>query len=233
VLDGLSLTFGAGEVTVIAGMNGAGKTLFAKCLAGLLIPDSGRVRFEGSDMRELKGSPATRVAYLYQDARLQILGDSVLDDVRFGLYATGVEPAVAEARAHQALESVGLAERVDEIPYRLSGGEQRRLAIASVLVLEPAVLILDEPFANLDWASVAAVLSILIALKKRGRSLVILTHELEKILGLADRLVVLDAGRIALEGPPEDVLRSGVEAHGLRDPFRRAATASELLWLGS
>jgi len=231
VVSGVSLAFGEGELTVLAGRNGAGKTVFAKCLAGLIPARAGSILFRGSDASRLQGSPASRIAYLYQDARIQILGDSALDDVLFGLAATGVAASKAEERAVQALESVGLGDRAGAIPYQLSGGEQRRLAIASVLVLEPAVLILDEPFANLDWASVSSVLAILLALKARGRSLVILTHELDKVLALADRLVIFDSGRVVAEGEPGTVLGSGVEGFGLRDPLRRAAALGDLSWL--
>ena len=231
VLDDISIGFIAGELAVIAGRNGAGKTLLASCLAGLIEPSAGEVRFGGSGLRTLKGSHAARIAYIFQNAALQILGDSVLDDVLFGLEALGVEREEARYRAARALEAVSLAGKEGCIPWQLSGGEQRRLAIASQLALDPPVLILDEPFANLDWASISSVLSILIDLHKRGRTLIILTHELDKVLGLADRLIIMDAGRIVLDGEPESVLREGIEGFGLRDPLHHPFSIKDLLWL--
>jgi biotin transport system ATP-binding protein len=231
VLSDITLGFSRGELSVLAGRNGAGKTVLAKCLAGLLEPTSGEVRFEGAGLSGLKGSLATRVAYVFQDARLQVLGDTVLDDLLFGLDAIGLEKEEALDSARRALAAVGLEGKETVIPWHLSGGELRRLAIAAVLALDPPVLILDEPFANLDWASVSEVLEILVELRERGQCLIVLTHELDKVLGLADRLIVLDEGRVFLEGDPGRVLERGIEAHGLRDPLRPHAELKDLLWL--
>ena len=231
VLRDVTLGFARGELSVLAGRNGAGKTVLAKCLAGLIEPESGKVLFEGTGLSGLKGSPATRVAYVFQDARLQVLGDTVLDDLLFGLDAIGLAKDEAMASASRALAAVGLEGKETVIPWHLSGGELRRLAIAAVLALDPPVLILDEPFANLDWASVSDVLNILVELRERGQCLIVLTHELDKILGCADRLIVLDEGRVFLEGDPGTVLGRGIEDHGLRDPLRPHATLKDLRWL--
>jgi biotin transport system ATP-binding protein len=230
-LEKLTLDFEEGELTVIAGKNGSGKTVLAKCLAGLLQPTFGEVRFRGEAFSRLRGSLATRVAYVYQDARLQIIGDTVLDDVLFGLSAIGMKKEEAEQVACRALEEVGLGAKAGWIPQQLSGGEQRRLAIAALLALDPSVLILDEPFANLDWESVSSVLHILVALRKRGKTAIVLTHELDKILGLADRLVILDRGNVVASGRPETVMEGGIEMHGLRDPLRHGHSLRELTWL--
>lgn len=231
LFDRLSLSLQDGELVVLAGRNGAGKTVLAKCLAGIVPTKAGKILFRGEPLSKLPGSPATRVAYLFQDARLQVLGDSVLDDARFGPLVRGLDPEEAEARALAALRSVGLAEKSASLPIELSGGEQRRLGIASILALDPAILILDEPFANLDWEGVSTLLAVLSSLKASGRTLIVLTHELEKIVGLADRLLVLDAGRIVLDGPPELTVGVGLEDHGLRNPLRMSARLSDLHWL--
>jgi len=233
VIQGLDLRLGEGELAVLAGRNGSGKTILAKCLAGLFAPSSGRVLFEGRILGSFPGSPATRVAYLFQDARLQVLGDSVLDDVLFGLSAIGAPDEEAPGRAEEALRLVGLAEKGSWLPSRLSGGELRRLAIASVLALDPRVLILDEPFANLDWAGIDSVLRVLLGLRARGTALLVLTHELDKILGAADRLLVLDRGLLVADGDPRAILAAGIEDWGLRDPLRHVSSIQDLFWIGA
>lgn len=231
LLGGLTCSFAASELVVLAGRNGAGKTLFAKCLAGIYKPSGGELLFEGRALASLPGSPATRVAYLFQDARLQVLGDSLLEDALFGPLALGLPRAEAEARARAALAELGLGGRESEAPSSLSGGELRRLAIASVLALQPPVLILDEPFANLDWQGVADLLALLQGLRSKDRCLIVLTHELEKVLGLADRLLLLDRGRLVAEGSPRSLVGPGLELHGLRNPLRAPAGVDELHWL--
>ena len=129
------------------------------------------------------------------------------------------------------MEVCGLEARREALVHTLSGGEQRRLAIAGVLALKPAAIILDEPFANLDFEGVRSVLRVVKELSAEGIALLAVTHELEKLLGLADRLVVMDGGRIVLEGDPEPTLAQGVERFGLRDPLRPASSVKELTWL--
>ena len=227
----LSLAFREGELAVLAGRNGAGKTVLAKCLAGIIPTKPGRILFRGQTLSKLPGSPATRVAYLFQDTRLQVLGDSALDDARFGPLARGLDPTAATEKARAALELVGLGDKAGRSPIELSGGEQRRLGIASILALDPSVLILDEPFANLDWEGVATLLAVLSALRTQGKTLIVLTHELEKIVGLADRLIVMDSGGIALDGTPARIVGEELEIHGLRNPLRPASGLSDLQWL--
>ena len=231
LLVNLSLAFKEAELVVLAGRNGAGKTVLAKCLAGIYQARKASVLFRGSDLGGLKGSPATKVAYLFQDARLQVLGDSLLEDALFGPLALGMQRDEAEARATAALESLGLGGRLRESPLGLSGGELRRLAIASVLALDPEVLILDEPFANLDWQGVASLLGVIGDLRTRGKTLIVLTHELEKIVGLADRLIVMDRGAPVADGKPSALIGEGLEVHGLRNPLRPATSLGELQWL--
>ena len=231
LLADLSISFARGELAVIAGRNGAGKTLLAKCLSAIYRARKGSVLFEGKELEGLPGSPATRVAYLFQDARLQVLGDSLLEDALFGPLAIGLERRMAEEKARASLEALGLGARLDEAPIGLSGGDLRRLAIASVLALDPEVLILDEPFANLDWQGVSDLLSAVKTLLSAGKTLLVLTHEIEKIVGLADRLVVLDKGAIVVDGKPSLLVGPGLEAHGLRNPLRATEKLADLSWL--
>lgn len=216
---------------MLAGRNGAGKTVLAKTLAGLVEPSEGEVLFEGRTFAEYRDPPAARVGYVFQDARLQLVGETVADDVLFGPANLGMAPGEARDRADRAIARCGLAERRDAFVHTLSGGEMRRLALAGMLAMGPAAVILDEPFANLDREGVSSVLRVVAELAADGIALLVVTHELEKVLGMANRLAVMDGGRIVLSGDPEPTLAAGVERFGLRDPLRRATKVEELSWL--
>jgi energy-coupling factor transporter ATP-binding protein EcfA2 len=221
----------SGEISLLAGRNGAGKTMLAKHLAGLLVPTEGRVLVEGRDLASIEGSAAPHVGYVFQDARLQAVGDTVLDDVLFGPTCLGLPAEEARERARSAIESCGLEGKVELFVHELSGGELRRLAIAGVLAMRPKALLLDEPFANLDPGGVRSVLELLLDLASSGIALLVISHEIEKVLGLATSFVVMDSGKIALSGSPEAVLSAGIESFGLRDPFRPRRGIAELSWL--
>jgi biotin transport system ATP-binding protein len=226
-----SLSLEEGELVVLAGKNGSGKSLLCKLLSGLVEPDSGDVLFEGKSLLSYPESPALRVGYVFEDARLETLGDKVLDDALFGPVTVGFKREEAEAKARSAIALVGLSGMEDSFVYSLSGGEMRRLALAGILALEPSVLILDEPFANLDLPGVRSVLRLILSLKESGKAILVATHELEKILGLADRLIVMDDGELVLEGRPEAILARGVVAYGLRDPLEAPRAIKDLSWL--
>jgi biotin transport system ATP-binding protein len=221
----------AGGIAVLAGRNGAGKTFLAKQLAGLLEPTEGSVLVSGRDLKKVSGARAELVGYVFQDARLQIVGETVFDDLLFGPTNLGMAPELTRARALSAMAACGLTERKDSFVHQLSGGEQRRLAIAGVLAMMPPVLILDEPFANLDLAGVRSVLEIVHDVAGKGTAVLVVTHEIEKVLGIAQHFAVMDAGRIVLSGGPAEVLGQGIERFGLRDPFRGVAALEELSWL--
>lgn len=227
----IDFAIGRGEIVVLAGRNGAGKTVLAKELAGLLEPTEGTVRFAGRCFREYAEPPAARVGYVFQDARLQLVGDTVADDVLFGPANLGMSGQEAQERVCRALERCGLAERRDAFVHTLSGGEMRRLALAGMIAMGPEAVILDEPFANLDRDGVSSVLRVVAELAREGVALLIVTHELEKVLGMADRLIVMDGGKIVLSGAPEPTLAAGVERFGLRDPLRKATKIEDLSWL--
>jgi biotin transport system ATP-binding protein len=228
---GVDAELRAGEIQILAGRNGAGKTLLAKHLAGLLAPTEGKVLSRGVDLRSLRGGPARAVGYVFQDARLQAVGETVEDDVLFGPANLGLGAAESRARADEAIAACGLGGLRKSFVHTLSGGEQRLLAIAGVLAMRPAAAILDEPFANLDRDGVAAVLRVAKAMAEGGMAVLVITHEIEKALALATRFMVMDGGRIALSGDPAEVLAQGVESYGLRDPFRSPRGVGDLTWL--
>lgn len=228
---GIDFALSAGKIAVLAGRNGAGKTIFAKHLAGLLEPTEGRVFVSGLDLRRVTGTRAEKVGYVFQDARLQAVGETVFDDTLFGPTNLGIPPPQARSRAKSALAACGLVEKMDSFVHTLSGGELRRLAIAGVLAMSPAVVVLDEPFVNLDLEGVRSVLKIAKDMAERGVAVLVVTHEIEKVLGLASDFSIMDGGRMVLSGEPSAILAAGVESYGLRDPFRSRSGLKELQWI--
>jgi biotin transport system ATP-binding protein len=238
-LHDINLNIFSGQCLLIAGSNGSGKTLLMRIIAGLLQPGGGDVRFR--DMSLYSGSKAERrrgehslrreLGLVFQDADAQIVGETVAEDAAFGPENLGLSAADAVARAESALAALQLTEKKDSSPRCLSGGEKRRLAIAGVIAMGCNAIIMDEPFANLDWPGVAQTLSIIRDLKNQGKTLIILTHELEKVLALADRLVILHRGTIRADDLPAAVLDRLDPAWGVRDPRRHYATVEDCSWL--
>jgi energy-coupling factor transporter ATP-binding protein EcfA2 len=220
------------EIRVLAGRNGAGKTLLAKNLAGLLRPSEGAVLYRGADFRTLKNRiTAGIVGYVFQDARLQTVGETVEDDLVFGPANLGLGKDEARERAEHAMESCGIERLRRSLVHTLSGGELRLLAIAGLVAMRPAAIILDEPFANLDRDGVVSVLRVIKGLADEGMAVLVITHEVEKVLALASVFMVMDRGGIVLSGDPASVLSAGIETFGLRDPFKTPRSIAELSWL--
>ncbi len=230
---GVSFRIPRGELTVVAGPNGAGKSVLMKHLAGLLEPTEGRVLVDDEAALDRRGRPlgASKVGYVFQSAEAQVLGDTALDDARLGPANQGLPWPEVERRARDALARCGLGGREDDLAWSFSGGEARRLAIASVLAMEPSILVLDEPFANLDRAGVTQVARLVRDLLAGGTTVVLLTHELEKALGLASRLVVLVGGAVAFDGTPSEGLAAGLGRWGLADPLAAPRRLEDLVWL--
>ncbi|MCL2557412.1 MAG: energy-coupling factor ABC transporter ATP-binding protein [Treponema sp.] len=227
-LNGASLDIIEGECLVISGANGSGKTLLMKIISGLAPPDKGEALFMGRPMLDAKGRifPAVEkqirreLGIVFQDADAQIVGQTVAEDAAFGPECLGYGESEAAERARAALAALGMEKMGERDPRRLSGGEKRRLAVAGAVASGCRALILDEPFANLDWPGVKSVIEMIGALKSEGKTLAILTHELEKIIHIADRLAILYKGRVCSEGAPRDVLDALRPEWGVRDPRR-------------
>ena len=230
-LCGVDLELFEGETTLIAGANGSGKTLLMRMLAGLLEPTEGEILYKGKALRECKNALRRSVGLVFQDADAQILGETVEEDVRFGPENLKLPEQEIKSRLEETLASLDLYERRDFAARRLSGGEKRRLAVAGVLAMGCDTIIMDEPFANLDWPGVVQVLKIIGDLKQMKKTVIILTHELEKVLAFADRLVILAAGMIRDNGIPDMVLDRLDPAWGVRDPRRAYSNAGDCTWL--
>jgi biotin transport system ATP-binding protein len=205
-LDGVSLTVPDGEFLVLAGANGSGKTTLVRQFNGLATPDSGTVTVDGEPVDENPVHARTRVGMVFQHPRDCFVAATVGADVAFGPENLGLDHDAVEERVAESLAAVRMDGRGDERVDALSGGEQARVAIAGALAMEPAHLVLDEPFAGLDDPAREAVLDRLAALNDDGMSVVVVTHDLRDVAALADRVVVLSAGRIALDGDPASVV---------------------------
>ncbi|MCL1815508.1 MAG: energy-coupling factor ABC transporter ATP-binding protein [Treponema sp.] len=232
VLDGVDLVIFEGELLLIAGPNGSGKTILMRILAGLLEANDGAIRFRGESLEQvLKKNFRQQMGIVFQDPDTQFVGETVEEDAAFGPSNLGFNKTEITERAASALKKTGLDEKRTLPPRRLSGGEKRRLAVAGVLTMGCRIIIMDEPFANLDQAGVIQVLQIIQAQKQEGSTLVILTHELEKVLALADRMVILHRGRIQDEGKPEDVLDRLRPEYGVRDPRHSYKSVKDCSWI--
>jgi biotin transport system ATP-binding protein len=229
-LDDVSLTLSAGEFVVVAGPNGAGKSLLMRHLVGLATPTSGEVLWHGLDVRRQLPEVRCHIGLVFQDSGAQILGLTVREDVAFGPRNLGCKREQVEKAVAESLAAVGLSTHVDQPCAQLSGGELRRLAIAGVLAMNPSLLVLDEPFTGLDYPAVQAVLRALTTLQRRGITVVVLTHELDKCLALATRLVLMQRARILADGTPADLWDRIPEAevHRPRGPVTLLET---MTWL--
>jgi biotin transport system ATP-binding protein len=231
-LWGINLNLYAGDCVLVAGSNGSGKTLLMRILAGLLDPTGGEVLFCGKPLSKNLGRLRREVGLIFQDADAQFVGETVAEDIAFGPKNLGLSREEIRVRVEAALAALDLGAKRDFPPRLLSGGEKRRLAAAGILAMGCHTVILDEPFANLDWPGVVQTLRIIGDLKKDGKTVILLTHELEKALALADRLIILHRGRIRDDGKPEDVLNRLEKTWGVRDPRRNYRRVEDCSWIG-
>jgi len=213
----ISLKIAKGEFVVVAGHNGSGKTTLFRHLNGLLTPDTGDVRVDGISVSADVLRARQMVGLVFQDADSQIVGETVYDDVAFGPENLCLSPDEVSRRVKSALSAVGLEPLAGQRPHRLSGGEKRRLAIAGILAMESQVLVLDEPFANLDYSGMLQVLSRIVDLHRAGKTIILSTHDLEKTMGHAGRLILMKNGSIVRDGLFENMVRE-VECAGVKMP---------------
>ncbi|AFK17962.1 ABC transporter ATP-binding protein [Haloferax mediterranei ATCC 33500] len=202
-VDGVDLTIDDGECVILAGANGSGKTTLVRHFNGLLEPDEGTVVVNGSRVSEHLVAARTSVAMVFQHPEDQLVAATVGADVAFGPENLGLDRDEIDRRVSESLAAVNFAGREDERVDSLSGGEVERLAIAGALAMRPDHLVLDEPFTGLDEPARWSVLARLRELREAGTSLVIVTHDLRDVASLADRVVVLSGGRIALDEDPD------------------------------
>ncbi len=203
-LDGVSFEVRSGEIFTLLGPSGCGKTTTLRVVAGFEEPDEGRVYFDGEDVTELK--PYERgTAMVFQNYALWP-HMKVYDNVAYGLRIRRLPESEVRRRVKWALELVGLSGLEDRYPHQLSGGQQQRVALARALVVEPRVLLLDEPLSNLDAHLRLRMREELVSLQRKlGITTIYVTHDQEEALSISDRIAVMNRGRIEQIGTPEEV----------------------------
>jgi cobalt/nickel transport system ATP-binding protein len=222
-LCGVSFRITHGETVALVGANGAGKSTLLLHLNGCLIPQAGTVRIGDFPLTGKTLAHVRRtVGMVFQDPDDQLFMPLVRDDVAFGPLNLGLPPEDVEERVANALATVGAAHLKDRPPYRLSGGEKRSVAIASVLSMEPSILVMDEPSSSLDPKARRQLIELL---KTFTHTIVIASHDLDMVLDLCDRTIVLHAGQVLADGPTWDILQDEelLEAGHLEKPLRLQA----------
>ena len=212
-LDDLSLEVQQGERVALLGANGSGKSTLLRVLAGLYFPESGAISFFGEPLTEERFKSAAfsmafrrRVGLVFQNPDVQLFNPSVFDELAFGPLQIGWSKDKIRQRIGETLEVLGIAHLKERPPHRLSGGEKKRVALASVLILNPEILLLDEPTAALDPASQTQIIDLLVSWGGGSKTVVTATHDLDNLESVADRCYVFQNGRIAAAGTPFEIL---------------------------
>lgn len=221
-LKGLNTIIEKGQFIVVIGRNGSGKSTFARLLNALLLPTRGTVYIKGYNTRdkELQWEIRRTAGMIFQNPDNQIIGTIVEEDVAFGPENIGIAPDEIRERVDKSLYSAGIAEYSKHAPHLLSGGQKQRVAIAGILAMKPECIILDEATAMLDPIGRKEVMSVLAKLNKEDKiTIVHITHHMEEASS-ADRVIVIDEGKIILDGRPEEVFSNvqKIKAVGLDVP---------------
>jgi len=215
-VDGVSMAVEAGEFVAVLGHNGSGKSTLAKLINALFLPSSGRVVVAGLDTAGPDNAWAVRrhCGMVFQNPDNQLVATVVEEDVAFGLENIGVPSPEIRRRVDEALQMVGMAPFARHAPHMLSGGQKQRVAIAGVIAMRPDVIVFDEATAMLDPAGRRDVMAIAQRLNQEGITVVWITHFMREAT-LAGRLILMDRGRIALEGAPREVFRQAETVRSL------------------
>ena len=204
VVHGIDFTVRRGTLTTLLGPSGCGKTTVLRMIAGLETPTSGRILIDGQDVTNL-GAAERNVSMVFQSYAL-FPHMNVVENVSYGLTVTGVARAEVVQRAQAAMASVGLSGYDRRLPGELSGGQQQRVAVARALVLEPAVMLFDEPLSNLDARLRRSMREEIRALQQRlGLTVAYVTHDQSEALAVSDQIIVMESGRIAQVGTPQQL----------------------------
>jgi cobalt/nickel transport system ATP-binding protein len=236
-LNGLSLQIRPGERVALLGANGSGKSTLLRLLAGLSFPDRGAIHFFGEQLTPERLAEEDfffrfrrRLGIIFQNSDVQLFSASVMDEVAFGPLQLGWPKEQVRERVEAAMSSMGIGHLRDRPPHRLSGGEKKRVALASVLVINPEVLLLDEPVSALDPASQTQMIDLLSSWTDGSRTVITATHELAALESIADRCYVLAHGKVVCEGQPLALLHDArlLQKTSLLRPHRHTHAAESV-----
>ena len=219
-IDHVSIEIKRGEYIAIAGSNGSGKSTFARCLNGLLLPTEGEILVEGMDTNDdLIWDIRKKIGMVFQNPDNQIVSSMVEDEVAFGPENIGIENPELRKRVDNALKSVGMYEYRNREAHKLSGGQKQRIAIAGAVAMRPDCIVFDEPTAMLDPKGRSQVMKVIRELNDQGITIILITHFMEEVAE-ADRVLVMKSGKLLADSVPEDVFADTnlIESAGLEIP---------------
>ena len=219
-IDNLDLKIDDGEMFGIIGNTGCGKSTFVRLIAGLIKSDSGKIIIDGDDITNKKFNKKIlrrKLGIVFQFPEMQLFEQTIEKDIFFGLKQYKLTYDEKYKRAKEALELLGLDfERIkDKSPLALSGGEKRKVAVAGILVCKPKYLIFDEPIAGLDCNSRDSFMKLLLALKQNGTTIIIISHNTDYLAEYADRILVMDGGKIILDDKPNEIFNQATLLNNL------------------
>ena len=219
-IDNLDLKINDGEMVGIIGNTGCGKSTFVRLIAGLIKSDSGKIIIDGDDITDKKFNKKIlrrKLGIVFQFPEMQLFEQTIEKDILFGLKQYKLTYDEKYKRAKEALELLGLDfERIkDKSPLALSGGEKRKVAVAGILVCKPKYLIFDEPIAGLDCNSRDNFMKLLLALKQNGTTIIIISHNTDYLAEYADRILVMDGGKIILDDKPNEIFNQATLLNNL------------------
>jgi len=229
-LKGIDLSISDGEFLLICGPNGSGKTTLIRLMSGLLKPSAGSIHVNGLDPKHASQEVRRLVGMVFQDPDSQIVGETVKEDIAFGPENLGLPNEEITERVDWALWVMGLKDLSEKPCYLLSGGEKRRLSIAGVLAMRPQVILFDEPFSFLDYPGIQEVLKHMVNLNREGHTLVVTTHDVEKVVAHVDRIAIICDGELKIAGPPEELLMK-LPQFGIRPPCYTLLGREKISWL--
>ncbi|MFW6410224.1 MAG: ABC transporter ATP-binding protein [Halanaerobiales bacterium] len=206
VLKNINLSINSGEFMALVGQNGAGKTTFSKTLNKLLTPRQGTIKVNGYDTANMETADlADTVGYVFQNPDQQIFSSTIKEEIEYGLKNMGVPEDERMSRIDKVLSAVELDKPLDTNPFNLGKGERQRLAVASILALEPELLIIDEPTTGQDWQGTLNMMNLIKSLNKKGHTILIITHNMRIVADYCQRVVVLSQGEIIADSSPRDI----------------------------
>ncbi|MEC0253994.1 energy-coupling factor ABC transporter ATP-binding protein [Paenibacillus lautus] len=213
-LKNVNVTIERGKLYALIGANGGGKTTLCNVIRGF-IPHfykgdlRGEVLIEGKDIREWEmGELSQKIGYVFQNPFTQISGvkDNVFEEIAFGLENLGMEPGLIREKVDQVIHMLEIDYLRDKNPFELSGGQKQRVALASIIVMEPDVLVIDEPTSQLDPKGTEEVFKIIELMKKKGKTIILVEHKIELIAEYADDVILLSEGEVAMQGSSQKIL---------------------------